>query len=323
MTPKVRLAVGTVASVALLAVLVRFVPVDEVVATLAGARTDLLLCVLGLHLVILLLRVHRWAVIAEQGEPLSRAQRTLAFDSLFFSWLANFALPAKAGDLARPLVYAQASGRPYSELLGATVLERVLDLACLGVGFAAAMWLLPTPDGMPDWLRSIGVLAALAAAGVVGGLQLLRRVTRFSEAGDGLRAKVAREANRFRDGLVLLDRPRVLARAVAWSVVIWIIEAFSIGVLIEACHADATASASVAVVVAIALAVPIPSAPGQLGVAQWVSLAILQPYGIPADAAVAVSLLDTATALCWVVPFGLFAMIRRSALTTLREAEPE
>jgi len=304
-----------IVSIVLLVALLSFVPIDEVVATLRSARPGVLACVLLIHLAILLLRVHRWALIAEEGRAVDRARRLLAFDSLFFSWLANFALPAKAGDLARPLIYARGSGRPYSELLGATALERILDLLCLGLGFSVAVWVLPTPEELPTWIRGLGVAAAAGFVGVVAVLVAIRRAPRGGEvSGDGLRARVRRELGRFRDGLVLLEKPRVLARVAAWSVALWIIEAFSIGLLIVACEAPATASASIVVVAAIALSVPVPSAPGQLGVAQWVSLAILAPYGVPADAAVAVSLLDTATALCWVIPFGFVAMVRRGAM---------
>jgi serine/threonine protein kinase len=303
LSDRTRLIVGSTISIVLLVLLVRFVDVGAVGRTLRDADRGPLLAALGLHIVILLLRVHRWLVIAEEGRPAARETRILALDAVFLGWFANFALPVKAGDLARPLLYSRGTGRPFPALLAAIAVERILDLLFLGAAFWLAIAVLPTPD-LPDWVRWAAIGAGGAALGAAGTLLAVRRYG----------ARLTGAAARFREGLTLFDRPRVLARAAGWTGVVWGLEALAVSCLIAACGATPSASAAFVVVVGITLAVAAPSAPGQLGVSQWVTLLVLAPYGVDADVAVAVSLLDTATVLFWVVPFGLVAMVRQSAL---------
>ncbi len=301
MSDRTRLIVGSIVSVVLLVLLVRFVDLRAVGRTLLNADAAPLGAALALHIVILLLRVHRWLVIAEEGERVDRRLMVLGLDAVFLGWFANFSLPAKAGDLARPLVYARGSGRPFSGMLAAIALERVFDLLFLGVAFWLGIAVLPTPD-LPAWVR---LAATAAGAGALAGFVLLGALRRWGGGLSGIAA-------RFREGLALFDKPVVLARAGGWTAVVWVLEAVAAYLLIVACGGPATASAAVAVVVGITLAVAAPSAPGQIGVSQWVTLLVLAPYGIDSDVAVAVSLLDTATVLFWVLPFGLVAMVRRS-----------
>ncbi len=301
MSDRTRLIVGSIVSVVLLALLAYFVDLRAVGRTLLDARPGPLVAALALHLFILLLRVHRWLVIAEEGRKPDRERLLLGLDAVFLGWFANFSLPAKAGDLARPLVHARGSGRPFSAMLAGMVVERVLDLAFLGVAFWLAIAVLPTPR-LPEWVQWASTAAGIGAA---VGFLALGGVRRWGAALPGI-------AGRFREGLALFDRPSVVARAGAWTGVVWALEAVAAYLLIVACGGAATASAAVAVVVAITLAVAAPSAPGQLGVSQWVVLLVLAPYGIEADVAVAVSVLDTATVLFWVVPFGLVALARRT-----------
>jgi uncharacterized membrane protein YbhN (UPF0104 family) len=304
-----RMTIGAILSVVLVALLFTLVDVGAVGKTLANADPRPLAAALALHMVILLLRVHRWLVIAEEGRPPTRELRRLGFDAVFLGWFANFTLPAKAGDLARPAIYARGTGRPFSGLFAAIAIERVLDLLFLGFAFWLAIAVFPTPD-LPGWVRLAATAAGVGALVAFVGLWLLRRWG----------ANFTGIAARFREGLRLFDHPRVMLEASAWTAMIWVLEAIAVSFLIAACGAPPTASAAVVVVVGITLAVAAPSAPGQVGVSQWVTLLVLAPYSVDAEVAVAVSLLDTATVLFWVLPFGFLAMLRRSALQAGAEA---
>lgn len=302
MSDRTRLTIGSIVSVVLLVLLVRFVDVDAVGRTLLAVDRAPLGAALGLHIVILLLRVHRWLVIAEEGRRPSRDLRILGMDAVFLGWFANFALPAKAGDLARPLVYSRGSRRPFSGVFAAIAIERILDLLFLGIAFWLAIAVLPTPE-LPAWVRWA---AGAAGAGALAAFTGLWGFRRWGTPLTGIAA-------RFRDGLALFDKPSVLGRAAGWTALIWGLEALAVSFLLAACGVEPSASAAFVVVVGITLAVAAPSAPGQLGVSQWVTLLVLAPYGVEGDVAVAVSLLDTATVLFWVVPFGLWAMVRQAS----------
>ena len=287
----------------LVGLLLMTVPLRDLRATLLGIRLGPLVAVVAAHAAILVVRVRRWEwIVSTPARPVpSRA----AWDAVFVGWFANFALPAKLGELARPWVYAQATGRPFTELLATVALERVLDLLALGALFWLAFAVLPGAEGVPLWF---GRLATVGGVASVGGLLALAALRRFGPTEGAV--------GRFRAGLDLFGRPAVLLRVLAITGAIWVAEVGAMVLTLVACGAVepeglVRIAASASQVVVSTLAVAMPAAPGGIGVDQWATILSLRPFGVADASATAVSLVDMAAVMAWVVPIGLFAFLRR------------
>ncbi len=297
---RVRAAVGILVSTVLVWLLLRYVRPASVIEALGNASLPVLVGAVLVHGVQLLLRVQRFAGLVGESGLASRA----AFDSVFVGWLSNLALPAKAGELARPLAYRSWSGTDLSVTVAAMVVERALDLVLLGALFMGAL-ALGLPESLPAWV-SLAVWAAsgLAVAGLVAGVVFLHTV----EPGRG------GVLGPFRVGLLSLGGVRPLLLALAGSTLIWSLEVVGVVLTLQAVGAepDPIVAASAVVVVATTLAVAAPAAPGGLGVEQWVTALVLAPFAVEHAAAVAVSLLLLFEAVVWITPVGLLALGSRS-----------
>jgi uncharacterized membrane protein YbhN (UPF0104 family) len=178
----------------------------------------------------------------------------------------------------------------------ATVLvERALDLAVLAAGFAAAVFLVPLPEGVPASLR--------VAAGAAGGLALalLGAVS--------LGARPA--AGGLRGALAGLRRPPQLLHASLWSLGIWTIEVACVAAALRAFGISLPWSAALTQVVAVTLALAVVNLPGGLGVEQGVDVALFGAYGVEPARALALSFGLSAAAMLWVLPLGVWALVRQ------------
>ena len=291
MSERGRTVVGLVVSIVLLGLLFRVVPVDELVATVLSASGLLVIALVLVHGVMLLARVQRFALLVDEPGLASRH----AFDAVFIGWLANLTLPAKAGELARPAVYARGSGMPLAGAVAAVIVERLIDLCCLAALF---YWVVTfgVPEGLPPW---IGVAAPVAGGIAVLGLIILGVLARqgaFPSLRQGLRA---------------VGGPRFMT-AVGWSAVIWALEVLGAWLAIAAIGPlpPGAWAASAVVIVATTLAVAAPAGPGGLGVEQWVTLLVLAAWGIGNVPAVSISVLMFFAAAVLIVPIGVASIAR-------------
>lgn len=282
---------GLLVSVVLLALLVWVVPAREVVGAVLSADGPLILALVAVHAVMLLARVQRFALLVDEPGLASRH----AFDAVFIGWLANLTLPAKAGELARPAVYARRTGMPLAGAVAAVVVERLMDLGFLAALFFGVV-LLGVPDALPGWITiACQVAGALAVVGLAG-LAVLARLGVLPGFPEGLRAVGSR---------------RVLG-ALGWAAVIWSLEVAGAWLAIAAVGPLPVGAwaASAVLIVATTLAVAAPAGPGGVGVEQWVTLLVLAAWGIDAVPAVSISVLMFFAAAVLIVPVGLGAIAR-------------
>lgn len=306
-----------VVSVLLLALLVRTVPMGDLVDTLLGIRLGPLGALVLLHGVVLVIRVRRWEWIVAVEPPAGLVPSSAAWDAVFIGWFANFALPAKVGELARPWVYSRATGRPFAEVLGTVALERVFDLLALGGLFWLAFGVLPGATGLPEWFPRFAELGGAASLGGLVGLGVLWRW-----------GPKEGTIGRFRAGLDVFGRPVALARVLALTAIAWAAEVIAVALTLIACGAEgleaaARFAASASQVVVSTLAVAVPAAPGGIGVDQWATIVALRPFAVLDEVATAISLVDMAAVLLWVVPLGVLAFGRRGGRKLTREIEAE
>jgi len=338
-----------VISLSLLLLLFWKIPVGDVVDALAAANPWALIATVLLHLVVLSLKAVRWAVVlrATDDERLSAAQepgpptntkrrRWLVFDSLFLGYFGNYVLPAKLGEVGRSLLYSRGARVPFASVLATIVFERFLDALVLILAFYAVVFGAGLPDALPAWVdRS----ARLVGLGSVVGLTVLfawaRRLPADPERGpqpdssasstdsavQSAYRKVVGAARTFREGLAVVRRPSIAALAFAWTLVIWTVEALAVWLCLSSFGEPVHWTGAVLQVVISSFAIAPPSAPGGLGIHQWVSVVVLAPFGVAASTAAAASLVLTVAVIVWVVPLGLHGLWRQETSTTeLQEA---
>ena len=285
MSARVRAVLGIAISVVLLGLLLQFVSVADVIAAVRSCDPVLLFAAVLVHGLMLLARLQRFSTLA--GEPrISRA----ACEAVFVGWLANLTLPAKAGELARPAVYARRSEMSFVGAAAAVIVERLLDLVSLAALFATAV-LAGLPPDTPAWIEiAAKISGGLALAGLVG-LGVLARLGAFPM---------------FREGLSALEGTR-LPVVLLLSVLVWALEVLAAWLCIDAVGAlpEGAWAASAVLVVATTLAVAAPAGPAGLGVEQWVALGVLAVWGIEGSAAVAISFVMLFAAAAFIVPIGL------------------
>jgi uncharacterized protein (TIRG00374 family) len=223
------------------------------------------------------LRAVRWRILLMPIAP--QATLRLLLSATFIGGAVNTLLPARAGDLARPLVAHRGTGVPLTPIITTNVVERVFDLVGLLFILLLALALLPTvsgPEGvLVENLRRYGLL--MGGAGMCGmiGLFFLARNKAWFEP--RLRALVQRLPERMArvvgrllgglmDGLAAMARPRDIASAILVSLALWFNGALSIFVLFQAFGLPLPFGAAAFTTVALALTVVLPQAPGFVGV---------------------------------------------------------
>lgn len=328
---KLRFLIGIAISALLLALLFWKIPIGELTQTFARASFLGLGATILIHAGVLSLKVLRWnIVLAALPSPGTRPP-WLVFDALFLGYFGNYALPAKLGEVGRSLLYSRRSGTAFPSVFATIVFERLLDALVLIGGFYAVVLLVEIPVSLPAWVDlSLQVAAAITIALLVV-LYLFWRHLPEEVAEDGnaentrgrFTGRLARIAASFRSGLAILARPRIGAHALLWTIVIWTTEAFSVWLCLQSFGVDIHWSAPVLQMVITSFAIATPSAPGGLGIHQWVTILVLAPYGVADADAAAASLVLTIAVIFWSVPLGLHGLWRQGSSTSELEAEYE
>jgi uncharacterized protein (TIRG00374 family) len=254
--------------------------------------------------------------------------RWLVWDAAFFGWLVNLVLPARAGELARPLMYSRGSAHPFARVLGTSLIERAADLACVALLGFVALTLLPGVEQLPSWLPQVVWAGAAVALGAFLLALILARRARGGSVGEQDAGPVRVVGSRFgsvvlgfrrlQEGFASLRQPRALARLSAESLGIWLLEVASVWVLLVTFGHPAPLNLAFVHVVAVTLSVSIVTLPFGLGVEQGTTVGLLSLWNISRPDALALSLVLTFSALAWVVPGGLWAWWRQGGSSVAR-----
>ena len=224
-----------------------------------------------------LIRALRWRVLLRPLSP--RAALGPLLSATIVGGAVNTLLPARAGDVARPLVAQRRTGIPLGALVATNVVERVFDLVGMLSVLLLALALLPEAGG-PEGvlvanLRLYGlVLGGAGIAGLIVLFALARRrsllLARLERLIGLLPRRLSALAGRLLrsllDGMTALERPGAIATALLLTLLLWFNGALSIFVLFQAFDLGLPFGAAAFTAVALALTVVLPQAPGFVGV---------------------------------------------------------
>jgi uncharacterized protein (TIRG00374 family) len=258
------------------------------------------------------LRAFRWLALLE---PLGRVRFSTAFRTTVIGFTAIFLLPGRVGEVLRPFLLARHEGLKATAVFATVVVERLLDVATVLLLFAIALPLSGVDVG-PE-ARAAGVAAAVAAIVGLGVLAVSaghpERLGRWagqvtSRLPRRLAEPIARLVQSFVEGLVVLRSPAHLARAAAWSIVVWL--SIGLGIWLTSHAFDLTLSfvGSFVVVGYLAVGVSLPTPGGAGGFHVMYKVALTSFFGADADAAAAAAVVLHAISFVPVSLFGLWFM---------------
>lgn len=217
--------------------------------------------------------------------PVARLDTPRLFRSVLVAFVGNNVLPLRAGELMRGAYLARHGQAATSACLGVVALERLLDLACLGllavVLVPGAVGGLPADSGL--YVLAVGATGALLGAVaasrwpdrlLAGAGQLLRPLP------ERVRGPLARELERGVEGLAALASPRAALASLLWTAGFWASMAAGVALWLAAFGLQLPAAAPALVLIFLAFGALLPSTPGQIGTYHWFAAAALGLLGV-------------------------------------------
>jgi uncharacterized protein (TIRG00374 family) len=256
------------------------------------------------------LRVQRWRAMFPRAE---RPGFAATFWALVLGLFANNVLPARLGEIARMAALARETGLRRTQVLTTIAVERVFDLAALGL--IAAVTLPLAPSGSLRRNLTIAtivifaafaiLLAALTSSRVRAlGVRVIRRIPVLGGA------RGERTIGSLRAGIDSLRDTRTLVIVLAWSLASWSSLALSNYFVLSMFDTGAPWHAAVISLLATNLAMVVPSSAASIGVFEVAARASLTLYGVPAALALSFALLLHAVNVIPTLPLGGVALAR-------------
>jgi len=275
---------------------------SNILELVRSANPTLLLAALVAYYLTFPLRSLRWwLVLRNVGTHVRYGDAT---EILFLSWFVNCLVPDKLGDLYRAYLLRATYAASISRTVGTIFLERIADLVLIfSLALAAGFWSFrgknrPEVDAL--FLTGFVFVTALIIFIVVLRWQG-RRLTKF------LPGRVADLYERFHEGSTGAMRPVVLAQVGALTGAVWLLEGLRVLFVIRALDLPGVhigISGSIFVALGASLLTAIPLTPAGIGFVQAGIVFMLALYGVPAEEATAVALVDFVISTLSVIVIG-------------------
>ncbi len=279
-----------------------------------------------------LFRSWRWGLL------LKRAGRPSAYDlnsATSIGFAASTLLPARAGEIVRPVALARRAGLPVAPCLASIALERLIDLVtCVLLFVVYAVGWAPQDMGgeAAGRFALLRRFALLFGAGTLAGLVVLgflaakpARTDRFVKPLLGplperLAARIEAILLSFLDGLGALGTARDVAVVAVSSVALWCLIAAQVWMTLLAFDLRVAYPVSFFVIAWAILGLAIPTPGGVGGYHTAVAYALTGFYGVSKDTAGAFALVSHALSFVPVTLLGLvFLLAGGLSLKALRE----
>ena len=309
---------ATLVSAALLWWALHDVSLEELVTHLRSTRIGWLLAAVVVATLCFPIRLARWRLLLHDAEG-----RPLPWSALWHAvaigFTANNLLPLRAGEVIRAWTASRLSGVRLTASISSVVVERVLDGLMLVALLAGSLLLPGLPPDVTMWGMPVARIATIA--GLIFGAAFLVAllVVAFPLPAERLIERLAPEqlAQRlvsllegFRHGLSALGSPRRLAGALGWSLVLWLVNAWSFALAFRAFDLPVPFTGALLMQSVLAFGIAIPTAPGYVGAFELVIRAVLQLYAIPGSRAVSYAIAYHVTTFIPITLLGLWSLAR-------------
>jgi uncharacterized protein (TIRG00374 family) len=272
----------------------------DVWAELRHAQWGWLLAAVAVATITFPLRAIRWRILLRyEGAP---APLSPVWHATAIGFMANNLL-GRWGEVARAYAARQLTGVRFTTAAASIGVERLFDglviigLLLVGIaagGFAGAATIKGVPVSRIATTTGLFFTAGLVVAVLVVAwpawwLRLAERLANRLLPGRWA-GKVVSLLEGVIEGLSALRAPGRLVAVLAWSVIIWTVNAASFALAFLAFNLTLPPGAALVLQGLIALGVALPSSPGFFGVFEAVTVAVLALYGIAQTQAVSVAI---------------------------------
>jgi uncharacterized protein (TIRG00374 family) len=330
---------GAVLSIAGLYLAFRNIPLEELYQYLKSIDYVWMIPAAAVVLLTYGLRAVRWSIILSASHPLSFKE---AFHPLVIGFAINCILPARAGEIARPIILKNKSRVPFSTGLATVATERFFDILLLLGLFA---WVMATIDFHSAVEMSFGnyrlngamlkflgnkltILTVFMVAGIFaismdvsrnllikGILALPERMFFFgprrkSLVRDKISTPLVGVLENISSGFSLLRHPGKIIMCTAFTALIWGFQAFSYLLVARGCPGVSLSFVDMfTVMIIICLFIALPSVPGYWGLWEAGGVFALGLFGIDAKEAGGFTLTNHAIQVLPVILMGMASAV--------------
>jgi uncharacterized protein (TIRG00374 family) len=293
MSKKLKIAISFTISIFLMWLSARGIAWGEFHNVLANVSFVNITLLILINIAVVLIRPYRWQILLADIFPTSYR---LGFNYTNIGFLANSVLPARAGELVRPVLFAQKVRISKVTVITTVIVERLLDIVVLLAFLVYALFIID----LPLWAKRSG--AFLIGLSVVSLLLLLflsrkERIKRpigdyIPRAPERMKTFISSKFLLFQEGLTIFHSKKDFAVSLIVTVLIWAGYVLSIMAILSSFSYDIDRlDASIVMMVFVSLSIMIPSSPGHFGTFQFAAILALGLFGIPKTEALAISLL--------------------------------
>jgi uncharacterized protein (TIRG00374 family) len=268
--------VGVAISAVLLWWTFRGEDMGNVLREMSHAHPLLLLLATVLATFVFWIRAWRWRAMLD---PVHKGTLFKSrFAAVHIGFMGNNLLPARVGEFARAYAISRLEPVPVVAALSTLVIERLFDalLLVLMLFFAMALpdfpaWPSDAQTNYPAIARGIAIMLGLAGVLLFGLVLWPRQTVHLFEAvanrilPRSIRRPVVDALEAFLSGVGILRNVRLLIEAIAWTLVLWIVNALSFWVAMQAFDIQLSFTAALFFQSCLAFAVSVPAAPGFWG----------------------------------------------------------
>jgi uncharacterized protein (TIRG00374 family) len=278
----------------------------------------------GIYLLVLsvihLLRVIRWKPLLD---PIVELDFWTHNRIGAVGFMAMFLFPLRLGELVRPYLVKQHTGRTrISQVLPSVAVERVADGLVVSLILMATLFALPATDRATAMRLGVGAIAAL---GVFVGVALLlvaarwqhKRTIRIVEVTIGrvsnrLMSKVIDVLDAFLGGLQALPSVKSFLWFLLLTLIYWLINGLGVWLMAQAFFLDVDVVGGYAMMACVVVGMMVPNSPGNIGSIWYFLLLPLPLYAIPSSSvqAIAFGLMFWLVQLLQQSAFGLWFILK-------------
>lgn len=271
------------------------------------------------------LRVPRWQALLHREDG-SRIGAAPMWHAIAMGFAANNTLPFRLGEVLRVGAISRLAPVPFSSALSSLVVERVIDALTVVALFTGAMLVvdIPMDSGAQAAATRVGLLGAvgLCIAVIAAAFPLLaeRVVVMLTPAGR-LREMAIKLTRRLLDGVAALRDPRRASTVIAWSVLIWTVNAAAFWIGFGAFDIEAPFAAALILQFVLVIGIALPQAPGFVGGFELAIVTSLSLFGVPQDVALAYAVTYHVTTFVPITLLGAWSLVSTGlSLRSAREA---
>lgn len=320
-----KIILGVVLSAVLVYLSLRGLHFQAVAEAIHNIRLPYVLLSLSMMLLMQVLRSIRWGGILK---PVAHVDQFTLFSITNVGFLAVVAIPARLGELVRPLLISRKKDVPMAAALGTIFVERILDMFAVLLMAALVFPLIP----LPPWLvRSVSLITIITLAAVACFLLLIVKRNALEGAARWLPAslrkrytgKLNRLIGHFIDGFAVITDWKRLAWLFFLSLMVWIVDVLVIYSLFLAFGYTLSPLAAFVLMFILIVGIAVPTAPGFVGNWHYACILALTLFGLQKADALSFAVVYHALSIGIVLVLGLLFMpFNRFSLRDLQNKNP-